>query len=427
MQPSAYKKYFDSYCEPINKIYDKIQDYAKKSNWNNVTVVPAYNELHHLELTLETLNNAAKHANHNGLVIIVVNSKVNSNKEAVTNNDQTLKYWKQKVKKHTSIENSQGFIGHWENLDLLFIDRNSKKLQFTEKQGVGLARKIGADLAAFLFYKKLLQSEWIYNTDADVEAPLDYYEIQTIKPHERYSALVVPFVHICNKEQIPHQAQAIKLYDSYLQYYVNGLKIAGSPYTYHTIGSTIIINIDTYIRVRGFPQKQAGEDFYLLNKVSKLNPITEKKGNPLKLSARISSRTPFGTGQSIQKISEQLENKEKYKVYHPNSFLFLQKVLKSAEKKLDKSNTFSYLSFRQEIEVQCKQLISGQHISEILSAFNFEKHLNDISQKSPSLQSRIKHFHHWFDAFKTLKFIHLTRDLALAPIELEKAITALKV
>ena len=60
-------------------------------------------------------------------------------------------------------------------IDLLIIDRNSKGLQIPEKKGVGLARKIGADIALKLFSMGSIKCSWIHSTDADVELPKTYF------------------------------------------------------------------------------------------------------------------------------------------------------------------------------------------------------------------------------------------------------------
>ena len=89
---------------------------------------------------------------------------------------------------------------------------------------------------------------------------------------------------------------AIQYYGHYLNNHVDNLKCIGSPYAFHTIGSTIAINADFYASTR-LSKLAAGEDFYILNKLAKIGEI-KTLGAPIILSGRISNRTPFGTGYS---------------------------------------------------------------------------------------------------------------------------------
>ena len=51
------------------------------------------------------------------------------------------------------------------------------------------------------------------------------------------------------------------------------MKYARSPYAFHTIGSTMAVSANHYAKVRGFPKREAGEDFYLLNKLAKVKTL----------------------------------------------------------------------------------------------------------------------------------------------------------
>src|SRR5262249_38957583 len=138
-----------------------------------------------------------------------------------------------------------------------------------EGQGVGLARKIGFDLAARLFAAGRLRSPFIHSTDADVRLPEDYFE--RAEEGAIAAALVYPFSH--RPEEDPVLARAVFLYEISLRYYVLGLAFAGSPHAYHTIGSAFAARASAYVSVRGFPKRDAAEDFYLLSKIAKVGPV----------------------------------------------------------------------------------------------------------------------------------------------------------
>ncbi|GIR63469.1 MAG: hypothetical protein CM15mP68_1350 [Pseudomonadota bacterium] len=62
----------------------------------------------------------------------------------------------------------------------------------------------------------------------------------------------------------------------------------GSAYAYPTLGSTISVHAQSYARVRGYPKRNAGEDFYLLNKLNKLHPVQVLQQPVIEVQARLS-------------------------------------------------------------------------------------------------------------------------------------------
>ena len=119
-----------------------------------------------------------------------------------------------------------------------------------------------------------------------------------------------------------------QLYEYSLRYYVAGLSYAGSPYAFHTIGSTLAVNAVHYARVRGFPRRQAGEDFYLLNKLAKVGSVrqlsAETDCEPIDIAARRSDRVPFGTGAAVGKLMELENPATEFLLYHPAVFGLLR-------------------------------------------------------------------------------------------------------
>ena len=133
---------------------------------------------------------------------------------------------------------------------ILVVDRFTPPGFFPDDQGVGLARKIGVDLCARLHASGRLASSFVHTTDADVELPNDYFDRTPAGPA---AALLFPFFHRPDVE--PRLGRAVLLYEISLRYYVLGLSFAGSPYAFHTIGSTIATDVGAYMKVRGFPKR----------------------------------------------------------------------------------------------------------------------------------------------------------------------------
>jgi len=314
--------------------------------------------------------------------------------------------------------------------DVLLVDRFSEGRKFPSKGGVGHARKTGADLAAGLIHRRRVRSPWIHCSDADVRLPQRYFSCATALSEAAAtstSALVYPFRHRIamdnTGDKIPHgQQQKImqvtRLYEYSLRYYVAGLNYAGSPYAFHTIGSTLAVNAEHYAKVRGFPRRQAGEDFYLLNKLAKVGAVrqlsAEKDCEPIDIAARVSDRVPFGTGAAVGKLMEMANPAREFLLYHPAVFGLLHSWLGSLPA-FWRSRSSEIAANLPQPELQ--GLISGLEQAGASAALQ-----HALTQSSDAAQFN-RQMHTWFDAFRTLKLIHYLRDHHLPSISLELLMT----
>ena len=98
---------------------------------------------------------------------------------------------------------------------------------------------------------------------------MNYFEL-VHQFNSKYSAIVLDFEHISD-DGLLNKLQYY--YDFKIRYYHAGIVFAGSDYDYIPLGSTLIADMNCYAQVRGFPKKNAGEDFYLLNKLAKIKPV----------------------------------------------------------------------------------------------------------------------------------------------------------
>jgi hypothetical protein len=214
-------------------------------------------------------------------------------------------------------------------------------------------------------------------------------------------------------DDVDDNKKAMMLYDLSLLHYVIGLRHAKSDFSYHTIGSTISIDFTAYSAVRGFPERESGEDFYILNKLAKIGKIKTLEGNPILIDGRISNRTPFGTGKSINKIST-MKNPEKDFLFY-SSVIFEKLKIFISHINDDINNFFcdSENNFLSEFK-------SDVEIAEVLSKIGAFNAIESSFKSSKSSEQRKKHFHTWFDSFKTLKFIHHMRDAFYPSIPLEE-------
>ena len=161
--------------------------------------------------------------------------------------------------------------------------------------GVGLARKIGGDLALALHLRGAISGGWLHYTDADVLLPADYLAHVDDAPPDAVAACHAFTHHLADN---PVLAEAAHTYEVSLRYLVLGLRHAKSPYAYHTIGSTIAVRFGTYVKVRGMAKRLAAEDFYFLDKVRKTGRIAAIGRTPLQLSRTHLAARAVWHGQS---------------------------------------------------------------------------------------------------------------------------------
>ncbi|QBY05468.1 hypothetical protein E2K93_14295 [Thalassotalea sp. HSM 43] len=287
---------------------------------------------------------------------------------------------------------------------LLIVDRFNTPIP--HKQGVGLARKIGCDLAASLYNRQLIGNRFICSSDADAHLPDNYFSHST-SVDAATVCIGLNFQHHCQDELINN---ANALYEKALRYYVAGLTYAKSDYAFFTIGSVLAFDVNAYCQCRGFPKRAAGEDFYLLNKLVKLGRYQYFADIVINLEARTSSRVPFGTGPAVAEIIAKQQNAYNYPYYNPQLFVELKALL----------TAFGNL-YEHRLQLQCWTHQLSSISTHGLTAIGFDRFIR--SQAQTSKQQFNKQLCSFFDAFKTLKYLHALREQGLSDIALHQAIT----
>lgn len=330
---------------------------------------------------------------------------------------------------------------------LILVDRCSVGRAIPPEKGVGLARKIGADIAVALATQTLPSSEnhvsqrgavepsvveaphWLYFCDADVRLPSDYFDQRLLTNNDNNcapSAYIFPFEHCPD----PGVELETELYDFKLRYYVEQLARAGSTYAYHALGSVMVVNSVDYIAVRGVPTRAAGEDFYLLNKLNKLNGVCSLTRPAIEIAGRLSARVPFGTGPAIEQLSKTSDVLQEYRYYHPLIFqelawlLNTQKALAASSDALSRSadqgaadqSVCSIAALWEEM------LSNNERIKSVLAELRVDRFIEHCRRQNVNAKRFQKAFNDWFDALATLRFVHLMRDryypnLSLSDIE----------
>lgn len=265
----------------------------------------------------------------------------------------------------------------------------------TKHAGVGLARKIGMDEAVRRFLDIERLNAPIVNLDADCTVNQKYisgirnYYVQNVHS----PGANIHFEH-------PEDKDGIILYELFLRYYKNALAFCGLPYAFHTIGSSMSVMTDAYVKEGGMNRRKAGEDFYFIHKIIPRGHYGLVRDSIVYPSSRISQRVPFGTGKAMEKYAE--NNDELNFTYSIQSFDDLKEVVK---------NSRSWY-----------QVISkGHNLSELYNALpesfksfadleEFKYYLEESRDNSNSEETFLKRIFQWLDAFKVLKYVHHCRD-----------------
>jgi hypothetical protein len=375
---------------------------------NNVIVVPAISEYKNVVSLLLSLANNCKDNFETTVVIFVINNAESSSSKIKMNNAKTLLFIRSLIK-NKAVDSQYYNRIKASRLRVGLIDASSKEKELPEKQsGVGLARKIGMDVALKIFDYTNKKKNIIISLDADCKVERNYInEIVNNFNKHNFEAGVVNYQHEIDNKKIN---SAIICYEIFLRYYALGLKYANSPFAFHSIGSTIVCDYQIYIKVGGMNKRKAGEDFYFLEKAAKITQVNMINGTTVYPSSRSSSRVPFGTGQRVKRFISNWENE--YLLYNPKSFYVLKDWLE----------LFSGEMFISAEEYLCKAKTINEHLYNFLNTNNFEEDWNKILKNSKNDVQLNKQKINWFNGFKTLKLIHYLRDNAFPSINMFDAL-----
>jgi hypothetical protein len=360
--------------------------------WQHVLVIPAYRESAEI---LRALRELARHVDR--LLAIIVLNRPDSDPDREAN--QVLR---SAARALPGVGGALYRLG--DNSTVLLYDTESTRGPLPADRGVGLARKLGCDIAWQWVDQGAIASRWIHCTDADAILPPDYFQ-RTRGMGPGVAAATYPFIHTPGRDPACNRATA--LYELRLHHYVQGLNYAGSPYDYHSLGSCLAVTVDAYARVRGFPPRAAGEDFYLLNKLAKVGTIERLQGDCIELESRASHRVPFGTGPAVNRIRQSEASAAVF--YHPLGFHALRTLLQVIA-------TYYRRSDPDLAPILCASGLGpdlAAACGQTLVAMGLPSALDHCRRQSSSEKQFRRQFHQWFDAFRTLKFIHGLRDRCL--------------
>jgi hypothetical protein len=337
-------------------------------------VIPAMCERHFLPTVLRSLGKGLLQPERVE-VIVVVNEPCDAPPRVSENNQQTLA-WLQSAR--------------WP-FRVLVLDRATGDAAFPAvASGVGEARKLGMDAAlARLSRANGQERTLIACLDADSPVSEGYVEalLESGSTHP-WVAAVCRYRHPVPGDR--GRAAAIVRYEAWCRYMEYGLSVAGSPYAYPTLGSCIVVTALGYAMVRGMSRRQAGEDFYMLQKLAKVShfPLGRLDTVTVYPSARASTRVPFGTGPAIVDC---LQNQgDRYGlVAPPEAFFELRHLFTSLGELFDEERCLKDLA------PSLRTFLDVRKAGEVLP--RLRQHARDRA-------GFVRAFHGWFDALATIQY-----------------------
>ncbi len=343
-------------------------------------VIPALAEYENLFATLASLAANPPELLARFLVLVVVNHRADAPAADLENNYRTLARLATGVPDLTPLR-------------IAWVDAASPGREMPVKGGgVGFARKIGLDLALTRLTCSA-DREVLICLDADTLVEPSY--LPALVRHFRESTAggaAIPFRHQDGRS--PEEQRAIDCYELFLRHYVLGLKLAGSPYAFHTVGSAMACTADAYIKAGGMNTRAAGEDFYFLQHLFRTGGVAQVKGTVVHPSPRPSHRVPFGTGRSVSR--RLAGDAEAITFYRSDCFRILGSWLAIVAKSMEMDS----------LEIHREAAEVSVHLADYLDEIRFPTTWNGLRRNNRTPERLHRGFNCWFDGLKTMKLIH---------------------
>jgi hypothetical protein len=345
--------------------------------------IPCFNEPN-LIATLQCIWDCSRPQN-SVEVIVVVNSSENASKESIRQNTISLAEGQEWAKNHIDPK-----------LQFHFLYCADLPQKFA---GVGLARKIGMDEAVWRLSLAKNPKGIIAGFDADSLCDPNYLmEVeQHFLRHPKSDGASVYFEHPTSGEAFPISTyKGIAQYELHLRYLNQALRFAGHPHAFHTVGSSFAVRMDAYVKQGGMNKRQAGEDFYFLQKIISLENFTEINGTRVIPSPRESDRVPFGTGAAMRLLSTSQDSE--LKTYSFQCYVDLRVFFKEVPN--------FYRKDKETIEVEFSKF--SLPLQNFLIENRFFEELSSIQSNVSTPDKFRDRFFRWFTVFKVIKFLNHT-------------------
>jgi hypothetical protein len=316
-------------------------------------------------------------------IIIVVNAPPDASVEGIRNNSiciKNIEKWKK--------ENKDSFFR------LYVFDAGQPSIT---GWGVGLARKTGMDEALRRFNAIEKPDGVIVSLDADCTVEKSYFTAicNDLLKRKEWTACSISFEHPLAGDKFTENVyKYVTLYELHMRYFYQGIKYAGYPYAFHTIGSAIAFKASAYVKAGGMNRKQAGEDFYLIQKLIPLGGYFALDSTIVHPSPRTSDRVPFGTGAVISKLLD--GTVRGFLTYDTGAFRELHIIFSQVE------NLFGYneagiIEFYMKLPPGLRSFIDQDE---------WLAKITEIKNNTSGTNSFVKRFFGWFNMFRIVKYMN---------------------
>ena len=328
--------------------------------------IPAIDELDHLPVTLDNL--AAQRVDYPFTVYVCVN--------------QPESWWNNPDKIDVCQNNQQliKFIRNYPKLPVEIIDKSSLGNGWDDKNhGIGWARRTLFDHILSV----ATAEDVIVSLDADTCVKPEYLQsIGENFENRTLSAVSLPYYHRLTDDGAANRA--ILRYEIYMRSYLINLYGISSPYNFTAVGSAIAVRVEALRKIGNITPMKSGEDFYLLQKLRKMAPISNWNAQAVYPAARFSARVYFGTGPAMIKGNE--GHWESYPIYHYSLFSSIK-------------DTYLQLAklYTEDFETPFLQFLKEQYRDDKLWV--------PIRQNSKTLERFERAFHEKADGLRILQYL----------------------
>jgi hypothetical protein len=330
-------------------------------------------------------------------VIVVVNAPLKADSSSLRNNELTIsniESWKR--------DNKPFFR-------LFVIDTGQPQLK---GWGVGMARKTGMDEALRRFDLAGRPDGVIANTDADCTVSKDYFsalESDFLKKKGRKGCSVF-FEHpLEGKDYSPDEYNSVRQYELHLRYYCQALRYAGYPNSFQTVGSSLAVRAVDYLKAGGMNRRQAGEDFYFIQKLVAAGGYFNLNSTTVYPSPRVSGRVPFGTGAAVGKM---VSNDNKiFLTYGLRAFIDLKDFFQTCESAREQGEAKLHLLYKK----------IPRSVRSFVPLPEWTSKITEIINNTSSPEAFRKRFYDWFNMFRVVKYLNHTHQELFTKVPVNEA------
>lgn len=225
---------------------------------------------------------------------------------------------------------------------VVVIDRSTRGNGWTGKNfGVGWARKVLFDHILSV----AAPTDLIVSMDADTQFDTGYLQslFDSFGTHPQWVALSAPYYHRLTGDAAADRA--ILHYEIYMRNYALNMLRIGSPYSFTAIGSAIVMRASSLHKIGGITPVKSGEDFYLVQKLTKMGPVGSWNPECVYPAARFSDRVFFGTGPAMSKAAA--GDLSSYPIYHHRLFSIVEETCNHTDELYEHDICTEFLDFLQ--------------------------------------------------------------------------------